>query len=552
MHTSLILACVGLANLCLAEPGVLSLRTFKNNEKHAQALRKRDWDRATKRDSFTVTLENYPYLGGGFYFVNATVGTPPQEVQLDIDTGSSDVWMFGVHSCDITTSVCAGGAFDETQSSSVTIINQGGFQIQYFTAGSGVRGDYIADSFTIGKQTVKNLTMGLATQAVSVSTGIMGIGFDTNEAIVASEEASGETDVQPYANLLDEMKSQGLINVRSYSLYLDDLEADTGSIVFGGIDKAKFQGDLGILDIQPDSQSGKYSTFGVILNSVGVTDSTGSTVLQTSNMPNVVILDSGTAFTIIPSDLLTELTTYFGAVNDPTYSWIVRCDLGGKTGTLDYQFAGPTGPVVSVPFEELAVPLVDLQTGEPVTDTKNNPVCRLGLSEQSSANEPLLFGDTFLRSAYVVYDLDNLQIGIAQTLFNSTDSNIVAISAGNGQSLPGNVASVVTTIVQTNTQAIGAAETFLTGTPSAVHTAVGEGTGAGVLTGYKTTYTNRATNLVASSNTKATGTGATGASATKKSGATSLNAVSAGFWRGVLVQGLIVTLASIMGARLII
>jgi Eukaryotic aspartyl protease len=551
MRTSLILACAGLANFCLAEPGVLSLRTYKNHEKHAQALKKRDLDRVTKRDSFTVTLTNYPYLGGGFYFVNATVGTPPQEVQLDIDTGSSDVWMFGVHSCDITTSVCAGGAFDDTQSTSVTVIDQGGFQIQYFTAGSGVTGDYIADSFTIGKQTIKNLTMGLATQAVSVSTGIMGIGFDTNEALVASEEASGEPDPQPYANLIDEMKAQGLINVRSYSLYLDDLEADTGSIIFGGIDKAKFQGELGILDIQPDSQSGTYSTFGVILNSVGVTDNTGSTVLSTSNMPNVVILDSGTAFTIIPSDLLAELTTYFGAVNDETYGLIVRCDLGGKTGTLDYQFAGPTGPLVSVPFEELAVPLVD-ENGDPITDTKNNPVCRLGLAEQSSADEPLLFGDTFLRSAYVVYDLDNLQIGIAQTLFNTTESNIQAISAGKGQNLPGNVASVVTTIIQTNTEAIGAAETFFSGTPTAVHTAVGGGGDASVLSGYKTTYTNRATNLVASTNTHATGTGATGSSATKKAGASSLKGVTGGFWTGLLVQGLIVTVASVIGATLII
>jgi hypothetical protein len=549
MHTSLFLATISLANLCLAEPGVLSLRTFKNHEKHAQALRKRDLDHAQKR-AFPVTLQNYPYIGGGFYFVNATVGTPPQEVQLDIDTGSSDVWMFGVHSCDITTSVCAGGVFDETASSSLTLINKGGFEIQYFTAGSGVRGDYITDVFTIGKQTVKNLTMGVATRAESVNTGIMGIGFDTNEAIVGSEEAQGETP-QPYPNLLDVMKQEGLVTTRAYSLYLDDLEADTGSIIFGGYDTAKFQGDLGILAIQPDSQSGTYSTFGVILNSVGVTDSTGSTVLSTANMPNVVILDSGTAFTIIPSDLFSELVTYFGAVDDGTFGWIVRCDLSGMTGTLDYQFAGPTGPLVSVPFEELAIPIVDLNNGDVLTDTKGNPVCRLGLSAPSSANEPLLLGDTFLRSAYVVYDLDNLQIGLAQTLFNVTESNIQVISAGTGQNLPGKIASLVTTIEQTKTQGInGAAETLPTGTPTAVNTAIGAGNPE-VLTGYKTTYTNRATKLAGGAST----TGASGASSTstsKKNGAATLNTVSGGFWRGMLVQGLIVTAASFIGARVII
>ena len=41
------------------------------------------------------------------------------------------------------------------------------------------------------------------------------------------------------------------------------------------------------------------------------------------------------------------------------------------------------------------------------------------------SSPPYLLGDTFLRSAYVVYDLANNQIGIAPTDFNSTDSNIV-------------------------------------------------------------------------------------------------------------------------------
>jgi hypothetical protein len=535
MHTILILACLSFANLCLAEPGVLSLRTFKNHQKHAQALRKRDPKSLSKRGPFPVTLGNYPYVGGGFYYVNASVGTPPQEVSLDIDTGSSDVWMFGIHSCDPTTSLCQGGAFDETASSTLTLVSQGGFQIQYDTANSGVEGDYITDVFTIGKQTVKTLTMGVATQAEYVDTGIMGIGFDSNEALVSQQG-------QAYPNLIDLMKTQGLIGTRGYSLYMDDLEAATGTIVFGGYDTTKFQGSLGILGIQPDAQSGTYSTFSVILNSVGVTDHTGSTVLTTSNMPNVVILDTGTAFTILPSDLFNELVTYFGAFNDETFGWIVRCDLGGMSGTLDYQFAGPTGPLISVPFKELTVPLVDVSTGQPYTDTNNNPICRLGLDEPSSADEPLLFGDTFLRSAYVVYDLDNLEIGIAPTIYNVTSSNIQALPAGTATNLPGSIASVATTIAETLTQNVGGfGETFATATPTAPNTAIGTGGGAGALTGVKTTYSNYPTNVAAPSSS----------SSSKKNGAGSLKASQGGIWTGMLVQGLVVIAASLVGARLI-
>jgi hypothetical protein len=39
-------------------------------------------------------------------------------------------------------------------------------------------------------------------------------------------------------------------------------------------------------------------------------------------------------------------------------------------------------------------------------------------------------GDTFLRSAYLVYDLENNEISIAQTNFNSTSNNVVEIGTG--------------------------------------------------------------------------------------------------------------------------
>ena len=64
-------------------------------------------DALQKRDPFTVSLGNAANVG--LYYVNALVGTPPQVVQLQIDTGSSDVWMFRNGSCDSSTSQCDGG-----------------------------------------------------------------------------------------------------------------------------------------------------------------------------------------------------------------------------------------------------------------------------------------------------------------------------------------------------------------------------------------------------------------------------------------------------------
>lgn len=431
--------------------------------------------------------------------------------------------LLNCHSCDATTSLCAGGAFDISESTSAKVVEKDAFAIQYFTAGSGVSGDYsalpytrsvekgrmlislkVTDNFSIGSQKIQKLTMGLATYAKSVTTGIMGIGFASNEAIVGQEIENGQ-EGKTYPNLIERLKSDGTIETRSYSLYLDDLEADTGSIIFGGYDKSKFQGDLGILDIQKDATSGTFSTFSVVLSSIGVTDQSGSTVLTSDSMPNVVVLDSGTAFTVVPDDIYKMLVNYFGATEDDEIGLLIECDLAGAAGTLDFQFGSTTGPVVSVPFDELAVPLVDIDSGEPYVDDNNKPICRLGLMQRTDPAEPLLFGDTFLRSAYVVYDIDNLQIGVAQTVFNSTDSNIEAITATKGKNLPGSIVSGVSSIEQTATAGLeGGAETQGASTLTSSATAVGTGgAGAGALTGVKTTYTNRATNIPGSTRSAA-------------------------------------------------
>jgi hypothetical protein len=91
-------ALLGLAASALAaEPKVLHMPMARNPNANPLA----------KRDSASVTVTNA--LSEGIYFVNATVGTPGQLVQLVLDTGSSDVWFFGPNSCDAKTSDCLGG-----------------------------------------------------------------------------------------------------------------------------------------------------------------------------------------------------------------------------------------------------------------------------------------------------------------------------------------------------------------------------------------------------------------------------------------------------------
>jgi len=107
-----------------------------------------------------------------------------------------------------------------SDSRTVEVIGQGKFQIQYETPDSGVSGNYMQDTFAMGPASLMSLTMAAATQAAYVSTGIMGIGFDTDEAIVFNGG-------NPYPNLIDEMVTQNFIHSRAYSLWLDDLRRST-------------------------------------------------------------------------------------------------------------------------------------------------------------------------------------------------------------------------------------------------------------------------------------------------------------------------------------
>ncbi|KAJ5377433.1 uncharacterized protein N7496_004842 [Penicillium cataractarum] len=452
----LIASCVLLASVT-AEPNVVSLPLHRSQRRSI-----------VKRSHATASLEN-DYIDGLFW-VNATVGTPGQLVQLQIDTGSSDIWVFGARSCTESESGCLGGFYDGSQSKTGRVIDRGGFSISYVD-NSGVIGDYVADNFAIGDITVKGMTLAVATEVQDATTGVMGIGFDSGESIVGSGG-------KPYKNLVGMMVEQGLINSRTYSLWLNDVGAETGNILFGGYDKGKFKGDLIAMPIQPDAQSGQITSMTVAWTSLSITDPTqGTQTLTSSSFALPAVLDSGTTLTYIPPDLYNELASFANVMSfEGMDTGLVECEaMQQYKGTLDFGFVGSGGPVISVPFSELSYPYTD-ETGNPLSFDNGNTACYFGLAPTQD-DTLILFGDTFLRSAYVVYDLDREEIAIAPTVFNSDVTNIVEIGGPGSSATPTwHVASSVS-VVQTATgrpeePGLFASVTF-TGHLSYTHTATG-------------------------------------------------------------------------------
>jgi hypothetical protein len=85
------------------------------------------------------------------------------------------------------------------------------FTFRYGTLGSIVEGEFFSDSFSVGPATVQDLAVGVATLAINVPYGILGVGF-----------SAGESVPNLHPTILDQMYKQGLIGSISYSLYLDD------------------------------------------------------------------------------------------------------------------------------------------------------------------------------------------------------------------------------------------------------------------------------------------------------------------------------------------
>jgi hypothetical protein len=324
---------------------------------------------------------------------------------------------------------CKTGAFDETSSSSYNVLQQGTFSISYVD-GTKIRGDYITDTFGVGGANVPNTIMALAKSAteqdsVSDFQGIMGVGFETGESRYAQ---TGET----YDNVITLLKKTGNINTLAYSLWLNDVDNGKGSILFGGVDTEKYHGELTILPIQPDARSNSVVSFTVVLDNFNVIGADNTNQYNKTNLQLPVILDSGTTLTYLPDSIAMDLYAGVGAVSSSTYGVVVPCDLINSPATFNFGFGNAGGPVIVAGIRQFVLPFPpDIPT--PHFRTSGKAACRWGI--QASQGKPNLFGDTFLRNAYVVYNLEGGEIGIANTNFNTTKSNVQEIV--NANSLPG-------------------------------------------------------------------------------------------------------------------
>jgi aspergillopepsin I len=296
------------------------------------------------------------------YICAVTAGK--SELELDFDTGSSDLWVFS--SLQPSSQTSGHGVYNVASGKQLP---GSSWNIRYGD-GSGAAGKVYADKVVIGGVTATSQAVEAAT---SISTqfqqdkeidGLVGLAFSSINTVKPKQQLT----------FFDNVKSS-----LAQPLFAADLrKGAAGSYDFGFIDKSKFKGDLAYTNI--DSSQG-FWTFTADKWAVGNVSGTGSVS---------GIADTGTTLLLLPNNIV---TAYYKGVrsakNDQTQGgFVFNCN--EKLPDFSITVAGQ---VRTVPGSFVNFAPID-QTGA---------TCFGGI--QSSDGIGInIFGDIFLKSQYVVFE----------------------------------------------------------------------------------------------------------------------------------------------------
>ncbi|KAI6242155.1 CRE-ASP-1 protein [Aphelenchoides fujianensis] len=338
--------------------------------------------------SGTQTFSDYI---DNFYVGNITLGTPGQPFQVQLDTGSSNLWVVD-SSC--TTDPCNGEdnpflgprwnkqKYDSSKSSTYKK-NGTFFDIEYGTG--EVSGELSSDTLVVAGLTIQGQTFGRGTDVEEPFgyfplDGILGLGWPG----LAEDQVT-----PPFQDVIKQLDAP------LFTVWLDrhitpSLGQPGGQITYGAIDNTNC--DTSNIVYTPITRE-LYWQFNVDSFSVGT---------YTNPATVSAISDTGTSFIFAAYDDLNAIVDASNADYDFSYGlYTVDCDAAKSLPDLVFTV---NGQKLSIPASEH---VIDLELG--------GGTCALGIDENYDDDVfAWLLGDAFIRSYCNIYDVGGEQIGFAK------------------------------------------------------------------------------------------------------------------------------------------
>lgn len=383
----------------------------------------------TIRRPFEVPIHND--LANQRYNISVAFGTPPQAYSLLFDTGSTDIWVPKSNSSGCTPACPANFSFDPTASSTL-VETDVPFDAHYgLTPDLAVKGLYYNDSISVGDlPALNNATFAVGDIPkplyVQGTRGIFGAGTTFSESWYQGPNSPYWQDYdKTYMPLWERLALQSPSAKRQFSVWLNAQDAKSGTVNFGGEDRSKYQGRLVGIPLNLDSETKNPVGWNVNLTSVVRTRNDGKekekTIRLTKRGYSVdFTVDSGSPNMYVPTELYESIVKGLDATEVMNGAPYVPCSLrSAKSGYLDFGFnsgAGHQDAVIRVPYSDIIYPPGLPVTVPPVDDRHGEKLCYFGVVPNDGPVR--LLGATFLRSAYVVFDVGEKELRVAQALWS--------------------------------------------------------------------------------------------------------------------------------------
>uniref|UniRef100_A0A060TFP0 ARAD1D16588p n=1 Tax=Blastobotrys adeninivorans TaxID=409370 RepID=A0A060TFP0_BLAAD len=364
-------------------------------------------------------------LDGSGYYLNVTIGSARQEFEFAIDINMADCWVVspGMSNCSADDAMFPCSyvpAFNYTDSE--TFLNES----STFNSTDPVLGTwagyYGEDTLEFGSLVLYNQSIALiedGSDGLILTDGVLGVGYAS---------LSGSRDVSGYRTVLGNLVDRRYTQSRLVAM-APPSNSTNGTIIFGAVDTSAYEGPLYLLKTLP--VEGQAAPLHPFVTLTGLTAENGGTSLNLSeatlSQGVPVLIDTTAGLSALPYTTIVELATQLNALYSSDLDvWVQSCSLRNLSGTVNFRFQEA---VIKVPIRDILVPLYrGVDGSEEYTFENGEPACALAFIDSESVGYSV-FGNTFLNSVYLVMDVDNYRVGLAQARTNSTGESNDTLSS---------------------------------------------------------------------------------------------------------------------------